>query len=183
MSPYDEELSQFQDFGKLYRLTREMIITEKIDGTNAQVVVFESGDIRAASRNKWISPTDDNAGFAKWVEANKEELLKLGPGRHFGEWWGQGIQRTYGLKEKRFSLFNVGRWGEERPTCCHLVPVLYTGMFDTGKVAEVLAELGKTGSQAAPGFTLPEGIVIFHKPSQYLFKKTFVKDEGGKGQE
>ena len=35
----------------------------------------------------------------------------LVPGRHFGEWWGSGIQRGYGLDEKTFSLFNAYRWG------------------------------------------------------------------------
>jgi hypothetical protein len=79
------------------------------------------------SRSRWITPDDDNFGFAAWVEANRDELLTLGPGRHFGEWWGSGIQRGYGLPkgEKRFSLFNVSRWGESRPACCHVVPVLY----------------------------------------------------------
>ncbi len=60
------------------------------------------------SRTRWITAQDDNHGFARWVEGNKQELLKLGAGRHFGEWWGSGIQRGYGLQkgEKRFSLFN-----------------------------------------------------------------------------
>jgi hypothetical protein len=184
MTPFDEELSQFNDFGKLFRLSREMMITEKIDGTNGQIVVFESGEIRAGSRNKWITPTDDNTGFAKWVEANKEELLKLGPGRHFGEWWGGGIQRGYGLQkgEKKFSLFNVSRWQAERPACCEVVPTLYTGMFDTDKILQVMGKLQETGSWAAPGFMRPEGVVIYHKPSQFMFKKTFEKDEAGKGQ-
>ena len=51
-------------------------------------------------------------GFARWVETNRERLITLlGPGLHFGEWWGSGIQRGYGLTkgDKRFSLFNVER--------------------------------------------------------------------------
>jgi hypothetical protein len=99
----------FKGFGKIARLSRNMIITEKLDGTNAQVYIDQWGEIRAGSRNRWIKVGDDNYGFAAWVEANKEELRKLGPGRHFGEWWGNGIQRGYGLPkgDKRFSLFNV----------------------------------------------------------------------------
>lgn len=50
------------------------------------------------SRTRWITPEDDNYGFAKWANENKEELLKLGIGQHFGEWWGSGIQRGYNLQ-------------------------------------------------------------------------------------
>lgn len=107
-----EDKIEFQEFPKIARLSRDIIITEKIDGTNAQILITEDGDIFPGSRTKWITTKDDNHGFAKYVEGNKTELLKLGKGRHFGEWWGSGIGRGYGLQkgEKRFSLFNVGRW-------------------------------------------------------------------------
>src|SRR6266404_7201095 len=97
---------EFVAFPKIPRISREMIITEKLDGTNAQVWIGDYGEFQTGSRNRWITPgkATDNAGFAGWCEENKEELLKLGPGHHFGEWWGRGIQRTYGLNEKRFSL-------------------------------------------------------------------------------
>src|SRR6478609_4562760 len=117
-------MPEFQEFPKMPRLSREVIITEKIDGTNAQVLITPEGEIHAGSRTRWITPESDNFGFAAWVRDNREQLLQLGPGRHFGEWWGSGIQRRYGLTEKRFSLFNVKRWGESRPACCHVVPVL-----------------------------------------------------------
>ena len=114
---------EFIKFPKLPRLSRDMVITEKIDGTNAQICISDSGlELKAGSCNRWVIPGDDNAGFAKWCEENRTELLRLGHGRHFGEWWGQGIQRKYGLSEKRFSLFNVSRWADDRPKCCHVVP-------------------------------------------------------------
>ena len=72
---------EFQEFPKMARLSREVIITEKIDGTNAQILITEFGDLLTGSRTKWITPQDDNAGFAKWVEGNRNELLKLGAGR------------------------------------------------------------------------------------------------------
>ena len=190
---------EFLEFPKMARLSREIIITEKIDGTNAQILITEDGDLFTGSRTKWITPQDDNAGFAKWVEGNKQELLKLGVGRHFGEWWGSGIQRGYGLPkgEKRFSLFNVGRWalhGTEPkriptadprvekyqdilPENCLLVPELYRGIFDTQKIDEVLEMLKVNGSYAAPGFMKPEGIVIFHIAGNFGLKKTIEKDE------
>src|SRR5436305_1822690 len=100
---------EFNAFPKIARLNRECVITEKIDGTNASILIDEDGVVMAGSRTRWITPENDNFGFAKWVEANKSELMKLGVGHHFGEWWGSGIQRGYGLTkgEKRFSLFNV----------------------------------------------------------------------------
>ena len=168
----------FIKFPKMPRLSREMIITEKIDGTNAQICISDDGlELQAGSRNRWITPDNDNAGFAKWCEENKEELLRLGPGRHFGEWWGQGIQRKYGLDEKRFSLFNVSRWWEGSPDCCHVVPTLYKGKFDTDVADRILDSLKVTGSRASPGFMYPEGIIVFHVAGNFGMKKTIEKDE------
>ena len=170
--------NEFAGFGHIYRLTRECIVTEKIDGTNAQIIISDTGEIRAGSSTRFITPEQDNAGFAKWVKANEAELVeKLGPGQHFGEWWGQGIQRTYGIKEKRFSLFNTTRWNDEtKPSCCHIVPVLYQGLFLTDKIDEALASLETSGSIAAPGFMKPEGIVIYHVAGNHLYKKTLGGD-------
>src|SRR3954471_9773147 len=110
----------FEPFQKIARLKRNSIITEKIDGTNAVVAIGDDGTFRVGSRTRWITPDDDNYGFAKWAFAHEDELRELGPGRHFGEWWGNGIQRKYGVLDKRFSLFNVGRWNEitPPPACC-----------------------------------------------------------------
>ena len=172
----------FQAFPKMARYSREVIVTEKIDGTNGQIYITENMEMFVGSRNRWITPANDNYGFARWAEEHKQELLELGPGRHFGEWWGSGIQRRYGLQEKRFSLFNVARWWcAPRPACCHVVPVLWCGMFDELDVAAVMSELAAHGSYAAPGFMQPEGIVIFHTHGYFGLKKTFEKDEAGKG--
>lgn len=172
----------FESFGKIARLSREIIITEKIDGTNAQIYIDEEGGFSVGSRNKWITPNKDNYGFAKWAYEHSEELMELGPGRHFGEWWGQGIQRKYGLKEKRFSLFNTSKWTDDRPDCCHVVPVLYKGLFDTDMIHGVLCHLTEEGSEAAPGFMNPEGIVIFHTQGNLFFKKTIKNDDYHKGE-
>lgn len=173
----------FVEFQKISRYSREVIVTEKIDGTNAQVYINDTmTEVYAGSRSRWITATQDNMGFAKWVQANKAELLKLGPGSHFGEWWGLGIQRGYGLKEKRFSLFNVSRWGDDatRPACCGVVPVLWRGIMDDLDANELIRRLAETGSMAAPGYMNPEGIVIFCVAGGQLFKKTVVKDESPK---
>lgn len=178
-------LPEFLPFGKISRRNRMIVITEKIDGTNGIVHVAEDGVVTAGSRTRWITPGNDNMGFAKFVEANAEGLRKLGPGYHYGEWWGQGIQRRYGMTEKRFSLFNVGRWSEPsvRPACCHVVPVILAGYEKDGIVDLALATLREKGSYASPGFMKPEGIVIFHTASGSLQKVTLEKDEAPKGQD
>lgn len=205
---------EFQEFEKISRLNREVIVTEKIDGTNGQVHIrpaegseMEPGydiqvDIggvphymRAGSRNRWVAHfgTDDNNGFGRWVYQHAHELAALGPGAHFGEWWGQGIQRKYGLTEKRWSLFNVGRWAprdqgftnekqEYAPSCCHVVPILATGVGLDATVARALDVLRRGGSIAAPGFMKPEGVVAFHTHSRTLFKVTLERDEEHKSQ-
>lgn len=174
-------MTEFVGFPKIPRLMRDCVITEKIDGTNAQILITEDGDIKAGSRKRWTTPDDDNFGFASWVMDNKNELLKLGPGRHFGEWWGQKIQRGYGLDHRRFSLFNVKRWSPNNvPLCCHVVPVLYEGAFDTKYVELCLKSLYDEGSRAAPKYKNPEGVIVYHIAANQYFKYTLGND-GHKG--
>jgi hypothetical protein len=174
----------FPEFPKIARWSREVVITEKIDGTNALIAVGEDGSVRAGSRTRWITPEQDNFGFAAWVQAHEEELRALGFGFHYGEWWGSGIQRRYGLTEKRFSLFNTGLWGhreglEVPPPCCHVVPVLFSGIDPN--IENILEHLRGLGSVAAPGFMNPEGICIYHTDARVYFKKTLVRDAEWKG--
>lgn len=104
----------FTPFPKIHRFNRDVIITEKIDGSNAAVVITDDGDVYAQSRKRFVEPgKQDLAGFAAFVLERKDQLVaKLGPGVHFGEWYGSKIQRGYGLVdgERYFALFNVGRW-------------------------------------------------------------------------
>jgi len=168
---------EFKKFPKMARLSRNCVITEKIDGTNAQIFFDEEGNMKVGSRNRWISTGDDNCGFAKWCYDNEECLQKLGPGRHFGEWWGQGVQRKYGMDHKVFSLFNTARWNKEtKPECCSVVPVLFEGIFTSEASERCLDLLKLRGSQASPGFTNPEGIVIYHQAACMGFKKTIDND-------
>ena len=196
---HPEYVMPFEGFGKMPRYNREIVITEKIDGTNAQIAITAYGDILAGSRTRYLTPEKDNYGFAAWVADNKEELLRLGPGRHFGEWWGSGINRNYGMKkgERYFSLFNVGRWcqsGTEpqivsaphvdppkyqcvAPACCRVVPVLYKGPRNESIIDSALRHLKLFGSHVAPKFSNPEGIVIFHTASGQLYKVLLENDE------
>jgi hypothetical protein len=47
---------EFQAFPKIPRLVRDCVITEKLDGTNASIIITEDGQIGAASRNRLITP-------------------------------------------------------------------------------------------------------------------------------
>ena len=177
------EVIPFPAFGKIPRLNREMIITEKIDGTNALVHVTEDGQVRAGSRKRWITPESDNYGFAKWVAEHEGELRELGPGNHYGEWYGAGIQRRYDLDHKRFALFNVERWSTGRPGCCDVVPVIaYVQRSDelSPVLDMTLSELRTYGSVAVPGFMNPEGIVLYHTAARQLFKVLLEGDESPK---
>lgn len=168
----------FREWPKIPRLNRNITVTEKIDGTNACVIVTEDGRVFAQSRKRLIFPESDNFGFARWVQENTAELLELGPGYHFGEWWGLGIQRGYGLDHKRFSLFNVDKWGESRPACCHVVPVLLRwGRFSDGMIQSCVDGLRDLGSLAAEGFMHPEGVCVYHSAANKVFKVLLEGDE------
>jgi hypothetical protein len=195
------EIPEFAMFRKIPRLRREIVVTEKIDGTNAQLYITEEGAMWVGSRKRWITPAADNFGFAKWAYSHKEELLQLGPGHHYGEWWGQGIQRKYGLDHKVFSLFNTYRWCKSNPQrieprnpqdfepkyqqivpeCCDVVPVLWKGIWNDYFIGHALMKLAENGSKAAPGFMDPEGIVIYHDQGKLYFKQTLQGDEVPKG--
>jgi len=192
-------IPEFIGFSKIARYSREVIVTEKIDGTNGCLRITDDGGFFVGSRSRWITPENDNHGFARWAYGHKDELMKLGPGLHFGEWWGSGINRGYGLQkgEKRWSLFNVQRWclfdqtpqkiacadpriekfQEVLPSCIGLVPIIWRGNFNDLKLEDLIKVMKMTGSVAVPGFMKPEGIVIFHVAGNVGFKKTLDDDD------
>jgi hypothetical protein len=185
---YNEDGQVFEKWPKIPRMTKAMpmIITEKLDGTNAQINIYpgEDGELRlqAGSRKRWIYPGNDNFGFAQWCEENKDELIEgLGEGRHFGEWCGPGIQKNiYELDEKQLFLFNTLRWHADNPNplpCgIRVVPVLYSGGFDSITITDVMENLNEEGSHV--GGDKPEGIIIYLPKSRQLFKRTFEYEEG-----
>ena len=201
---------EFEKFGSLTRFSQGWTISEKLDGSNGQIgitqidpnkplldptataIVRLTDDdwyaIYAGSRKRWLQPgkSTDNFGFAGWVKENAKELVeKLGPGRHFGEWYGGKIQRGYGLTKKRFALFNAGRWlnNPDKPECCEVVHTFVLDEYLDNPMSAaqgIMAMMSDKGSFHVPGFMDPEGIVLFHRKSGTSFKKTFDYDEKGK---
>jgi len=158
---------KFIAWPKIPRIENEKVtFTEKIDGTNACVVITEDGDFGCQSRSRIITPENDNFGFARWAYEHKEELMTMGPGYHYGEWWGLGIQRGYNQTEKKFSLFNSFRWGEHNPPeCCSVVPIVRANNIEEAK-----EKLISNGSFAAPGFMAVEGLIMYNHLSRTYYK-------------
>ncbi len=205
----------FEAWPKIPRWANETVtITEKIDGTNACVVILpydpdhesmiqegyakvlasvETDDtatmytFAVQSRKRFIKPgkDTDNAGFAAWAWDQAAELINtLGYGKHYGEWWGRGIQRGYDMDTKVFSLFRPWRYADivdfVSPSVegLDIVPTLYSGGAEGLLTTSIiLATLEKEGSKAAPGYMRPEGIIIQTALTQSTYK-AFTWDDG-----
>lgn len=176
---------EFVEWPKIGRLFREVLVTEKLDGTNAAVHVDDDCNIVAVqSRSKFITPGDDNYGFAAYVYNNVHNFAQLGPGVHHGEWAGKGIQKRYSqyATGKTFWLFNAKRWSlESLPEGIDVVPTLYEGTFYEGLIEESLKDLEVNGSVAYPD-AKAEGIVVYWPQSNQGFKVTLENDGQPKGQ-
>lgn len=90
----------------------------KLHGTNAAVHVTPEGELLCQSRERLITPGDDNCGFARWVHSHKDKWLKaLRPGTVvYGEWAGPGVMKGVALgqiPEKVFAVFAVLLYGRE----------------------------------------------------------------------
>jgi hypothetical protein len=213
----------FEAWPKTPRLSADRTsITEKIDGTNAAVIIQNLGPaglegfipdpeatppvigrdnnayiVGAQSRKRLITPESDNYGFASWVWENREDIVDLlGSGRHFGEWWGRGIQRGYGMDRKVFSLFNYFRFSKiaqerhdwrnrARGINMATVPMISVGKFSDTNIKDALDLLRENGSFASAEwgvlFDRPEGIIIRHADLGGNLKAFIENDDIPKG--
>jgi hypothetical protein len=89
----------------------ECWIFPKIDGTNGSIYLDTEGNIKAGSRNRELTPENDNAGFYNWVLGNKnikDYLQKHPTHRLFGEFLVPHTLRTYRDNTwRRFYIFDV----------------------------------------------------------------------------
>ncbi len=82
----------------------------KLHGTNAAVQVLADGSVETQSRSAVITPSNDNAGFARWGHEHREAWARSVPRGTivFGEWSGPGIQGGVAVSkipEKIFAVF------------------------------------------------------------------------------
>lgn len=175
-------MPEFKEFGKIAKYSPlKMVITQKLNGTNAQIHIFakEDGelDLVCGSRNRWIYPDDDNFGFAAFVHENKAEFIeKLGVGTHYGEWAGPGINSGEGLTQKTLALFSpIARYPNGLPNRCVTVPILYEGAYNLDIIEECAENLKTNGSKLVPGFMRPEGVVV--NVNGKLYKYVFDPEE------
>lgn len=109
--------------------------TVKLHGTNGGIG-WDGSNIIVQSRNRPITVTDDNAGFAKFIDGCKGEIKELmsnisvvtdtvvNPNNTlfiYGEWCGQGIQKNVALSDLKpmFVIFGASYCtkGKDENTC------------------------------------------------------------------
>jgi len=192
---------EFHSYPKIPRYSNETFtISEKIDGSNGVIKIDEVGNIIAGSRTQWLVGLDakgrnlENHGFRQFVADNHDELLKLGVGTHYGEWYGSKINRNYGLDHNKFMLFNRNRYeaaihkqqtiesicpGELSnpddlfPACVTIETILCDNIsFDelSYAVANSLDALNDYGSAHVQGFMKPEGLIVRSNLRGTLYK-------------
>jgi len=107
-----------------------------VHNSNAGIGHTENDGIWAQSRSNIITPENDNMGFARYVEDNKQAFLelvehvryvnhKINPNDTvivFGEWAGKGIQKGVAISqiEKSFFIFDVKVVPEDSTKPYHL---------------------------------------------------------------
>lgn len=156
----------------------KVTITEKINGTNACIIIQNNEIIGCQSRKRLITPEDDNYGFAQWVRDYEPDLLGLGDGYHYGEWAGLGIQKNpHNLDKKHLFLFNTFRWNENnpnRPECCDVVPIVFEGLLQEDTIQECLNDLEVYKKEGQT----PEGVVVYYHAFRKYTKHTIISPNG-----
>jgi hypothetical protein len=98
--------------------------TVKLHGTNASIVMRPNDVFYAQSRERIITPENDNYGFAKFAHDNRDYFERFKGLNNvdeyviYGEWCGKGIQKGVGISdlEKMFVIFALkinGEWANK----------------------------------------------------------------------
>lgn len=189
------------------RFHKYLTITEKINGTNACIRILD-GKLTTQSRKRLITPDDDNFGFARWAYDNAGALTDvLGYGVHFGEWFGEGIQKNpLGIEGKRFAHFSPWKFNDaekeriENSGLVEFVPILFEGQADEWTIPHTIEMLRVYGSRVEgakstevevfPGpdgtytkANAAEGVIVWQKETQQKYKILLENDSIHKGQQ
>jgi hypothetical protein len=162
----------------------------KLDGTNASTWVGDDGIIRAGSRNREISVTDDNHGFAKWLHGDDSAARTLREFLHnnpqlivYGEWLVPHTVKDYEADAwRQFYAFDVfdTETGAYRSASARteldgfFIPPI--AILQNPTRAEVEALLEKATFLMDPSKGPGEGIVI----KNYGWKNRFGRQPWGK---
>jgi hypothetical protein len=171
----------------LNELNQPLTLSVKIHGTNAAFRT-DGKEIWCQSRTRIITPMNDNAGFAQWIEGHKSWILDYyhmndycGVVTIFGEFAGRGIQKKVGVSEmeKFFYIFHgQGAQGadfvnkEER-----FYPHMSVSDWGNGSLMERLEFIKDEIDSECPFYKamtgkvgVGEGLVAFNQSGIPLFK-------------
>jgi RNA ligase (TIGR02306 family) len=177
---YKYDIDNWRKYRNYFIDGEEVIITEKIHGTNARYT-FQDDQMFAGSRQHWRKPSADNIYWRAivqnpWIEA----FCRLNPGVIlYGEIFGS-IQKgfNYGATKdnpyqfRAFDVFADGQFIDHDDALGgaksdFLVPLLYRGPY-----SHVIAESFSTGPSVVPGANhMREGCVI--KPIKERYQNHF----------
>jgi hypothetical protein len=91
----------------------------KLHGTNAAIGMTKDGELFYQSRNRIITPQDDNAGFAQAMSQVPWQKALMRGSMIFGEWAGKGVQRKVAISEIEKTFYPFALYMEG----CGFIPV------------------------------------------------------------
>ena len=165
----------------MFEVGDNIVITEKIDCSNASFTLDEQGELQVFSRNVLLDESNNLNGFYQWVHENINPIQLEPEYIYFGEWLGTPHKVRYEGYEKQFFLFDV--WDKEftrympfsvvefEAYCLelNLVPVFYKGEFISFEHLESF--VGQTALGGKIGeLESGEGIVVKNYTNQGFAK-------------
>ena len=160
------EIKNFHNLRRSFQIDSSSLSSEtiaykakvKLHGTNAAIRI-QDGIVTAQSRERDLSITSDNDGFARWLEPHKETFLKFS--KYFSgenntvivhaEWAGSGIQKGVAISQigkKILAVFAIQVISEGK-NCLYVNPAVISSIlpsitdvhvipwYDGGKIYEV----------------------------------------------
>lgn len=124
--PHHNPWPSIESFSSMRKKNMDKVMTFvtkiKLDGTNAAVQIASNNEVIYQSRERIITPEEDNYGFASWASKEKDNWISVANNiRYFtgnenanvtiyGEWAGPGIQKNVAVSQipkKHFFIFAI----------------------------------------------------------------------------
>lgn len=155
------------------------LITEKLDGSNFQIIVSPDGEVQYATRKRVLENTESffdwqavvMEGYKDQIDLLRCDAIKQGTYINiYGELYGQGVQkRIHYFDKKDFRVFAMRLNGHVIPPCSAKDILYYMGINDADwwvPIYDIVSSLSE-----ALNFEIPagvEGVVI--TPSNKVFE-------------